>query len=226
MAIEDLFPRILFWVGKVGIRDTVLHTWIIVLLLSGFAIWASRGLRLWTPKTWQLAVEYLVEYIEDLITNMTGRDLPIIVPYLATMITYIAIANLLGLLPWFMAPTRDLNTTAALSLISLTSCQYFGIRKKGLWKHLRALAEPAIFMLPLNLLGELSRTVSMALRLFGNVLAGEIISGVMFLLVPILAPLPLNLLGMITGVLQALVFTVLTLVFVADAIGEEENESA
>ncbi|MBC7256566.1 MAG: F0F1 ATP synthase subunit A [Chloroflexi bacterium] len=225
MAIEELFPKILFYIGGVGIRDTVLHTWIVILFLGGFAVWASRRVRIWQPETWQLAVEYLVEYVEGLIANMAGRDLPILTPYLTTMITLIAIANLLGLLPGFMAPTRDLNTTAALSLISLASCQYFGIRKRGLWRHLHALAEPVALMLPLNLLSEVSRTISMALRLFGNVLAGEVITGVMFLLVPVLAPLPLSLLGMITGVLQALVFTVLTLVFVADALGEEEAES-
>jgi F-type H+-transporting ATPase subunit a len=221
MSIESLFPQPLFSILGIWIRDTVAQTWIVVAILGGVAIWGTRRLRVWEPETWQLVVEYLVEYIENLVRDMTGRQLPMLVPYLTTMISFIAVSNLLGLLPIFMAPTRDLNTTAALSLVSWGSCQYFGIRNKGLGRQLRSYVEPVSFMLPLNILSELSRVISMALRLFGNVVASEVIGGVMFMLLPLLSPLLLNMLGMITGVLQALVFTVLTLVFVTEALGDE-----
>lgn len=223
MTIESIFPRSLFSIWGVWIKNTVVQTWIVVAIMGTLAILGSRHLRVWGPTTWQLGVEYLVEYIENLVHDMTGRQLPMLTPYLTTMICFIAIGNLLGLLPLFQAPTRDLNTTVALSLISWGSCQYYGIRKKGLGKQMRSYIEPVPFMLPLNILGELSRIVSMALRLFGNVVAGEVIGAVMFALLPLLSPLPLSLLGMITSVLQALVFTVLTLVFVTEALGEEST---
>jgi F-type H+-transporting ATPase subunit a len=223
VGVEGVFPRTVFYLNGIPIRDTVFQTWIINGLLIVFAIWASFKYRVFEPKTWQLGVEYLVEYIEGLIRDLSGRAIPELVPYLGTMIVYIVIANLVGLVPLFLAPTRDLNTTAALSLVSLGSTQYYGIRARGLKAYLRSYIEPVIIMLPLNILGDLSRVLSMSLRLFGNVLAGEIIGAVMFTLVPVLSPLPLNLLSMITGVLQALVFTVLTLVFVVDAIGEVQS---
>lgn len=225
MGIESVFPRTLFRLAGVPIRDSVLHTWIIMVVLLGIGIWAHDRMRVWDPKTWQLAIEYIVDYVEKLVVDTSGRALPDLVPYLTTMISFILLANLLGIFPAMKAPTRDLNTTLALSVVSLGSWQAYGIRRRGLKAYLHTFIEPMAFMLPLNLLGLVSRMASMALRLFGNVIAGEMIGAVMFLLVPVLAPLPLNLLGMITGVLQALVFTVLTLVFVVDAIGSEEDET-
>jgi F-type H+-transporting ATPase subunit a len=217
VGVAGVFPQ-LIRIGPMTVRDSVLQTWIVNALLIGLALWSSRRYRIWEPRTWQLAVEYLVEYIEQLIRDIGGRAVPELVPYLTTMILFVAIANLLGLVPLLQAPTRDINTTAALALVSLASTQLYGIRARGLRGYLRSFIDPVIIMLPLNILGQLSRTLSMALRLFGNVLAGEIIGAVMFLLIPVLSPLPLNLLSMITGVLQALVFTVLTLVFIIDAI--------
>lgn len=223
MGIEAVFPRFMFPGSGLPIKDTVFQTWIVMAILSGLAIWSSKKYSLWEPKRWQLLLEYIFEYVENLVFDMSGRPIPEIVPYLTTMISYIAIADLLGLVPAFQAPTRDLNTTLALSLTSWASCQYFGYRKRGILGQLHSYIEPAVFMLPLNLLGQFSRILSMALRLFGNILAGEIIGGVMFMLLPLIAPLPLNLLGMVTSVLQALVFTMLTLVFVVDAMGSDED---
>ncbi len=225
MGIQAIFPKTLFTIGNVPIKDTVLQTWIVVAVLVGLAYWTRNRYRAWDPKSWQLVVETLVNYVEDLIVDIGGHTIPELVPYLTTMIGFITIANLLGLLPLFQAPTRDLNTTIALALVSLGSSYALAIRSRGVVGWLKSFIEPVVFILPLNLLGHVSRVASMSLRLFGNVVAGEIIGGVMFMLLPLLAPLPMNLLMSITGVLQALVFTVLTLVFMIDAMGEEEEAS-
>jgi F-type H+-transporting ATPase subunit a len=222
VGIQDLFPQTVFQIGDVAIKDTVLQTWIIIIILVGLAYWTRNRYRAWDPKSWQLVVETLVNYVEDLILDIGGRQMPELVPYLTTMIGFITIANLLGLFPVLQAPTRDLNTTIALALVSLASSYALAIRSRGVVGWLKSFIEPVVFMLPLNLLGHISRVASMSLRLFGNVVAGEIIGGVMFMLLPLLAPLPMYLLMSITGVLQALVFTVLTLVFVIDAMGEQE----
>jgi F-type H+-transporting ATPase subunit a len=225
VGIQAIFPQTLFTIGDVPIKDTVLQTWILVAILGGLAFWTRNRYRVWDPKSWQLVVETLINYVEDLIVDIGGRPMPDLVPYLTTMLGFITIANLLGLLPVFQAPTRDLNTTIALALVSLGSSYALAIRSRGVVGWLKSFIEPVAFILPLNLLGHISRVASMSLRLFGNVVAGEIIGGVMFMLLPVLAPLPMNLLMSITGVLQALVFTVLTLVFMIDAMGEEEEAS-
>jgi len=223
--LETLFPHTVFHVLGVPIRDTVLQGTLIVLALGLFAVITHNKYRVWEPRKWQIVVEYLVEYIEGIVRDMSGRSLPQVVPLLTTMILFIAIGNLLGLLPTLQAPTRDLNTTAAMSAVALGSWLYFGIDARGLKGYLRSFIEPVPLMLPLNLLSVVSRMLSMALRLFGNVLANEIVVGVMFMLVPALAPLPMTLLGIITGVLQALVFTYLTCVFIVDAAGLEQQDA-
>ncbi len=243
MGIESVFPQTVFEIGSIRITSTVVTTWVVVAVLCLLALWAHGRFRVWEPETWQLSIEYIVEYVESLITDTVGHVLPQTVPYVTTMISFIAMANLLGMLPgfgsiglWrmqngvrvfvplFQTPTSDLNTTVALSLVSLASTYYYGAQQRGIKAQLLSLFEPMVLMLPLNVIGQLSRLLSMALRLFGNVIAGEIISATMFMLVPVLAPLPLNALSMITGVLQALVFTVLTVAFVADAMQLEPND--
>jgi len=220
-----MFPKVLFSIGGIPIKDTVVETWIVIAVLAGLAIWSRNKFRVWEPKGWQLAIEYLMEYVDNLSISMSGRSFPDIIPFLTTMIAFVAISNVLGMLPVFQAPTRDLNTTAALSLISLGACQVFGIRKRGLKKYMHTFIEPTPLMLPMTLMSQLSSRLSMALRLFGNVMAGEVIGAVMFMLLPVLAPLPLNILSLITSILQALVFTVLTLVYVIEAIGTQEKQA-
>jgi len=218
VGIDSVFPRTVFEIGPIAITTTLLTTWLVVAMLSVLAVIVHRRFRVWEPDLWQLTIEYVVEYVENLIADTVGRALPDAVSYLTTMICFIALANLLGVLPLLQAPTSDLNTTMALSLVSLGSTHYYGVRHRGLKAQLLSFFEPVAILLPLNIIGQLSRMFSMALRLFGNVVAGEIIGATMFMLLPALAPLPLNMLGMITGLLQALVFTVLTVVFVVDAM--------
>jgi F-type H+-transporting ATPase subunit a len=225
VGIEAVFPQTLIRIGGVPIKNTVVHTWVVVLLLAGLAFLGRKKYSTWNPPSWQLVVEWIVSYVDDLVLDMGGRPLPQIVPLLATMISFVTIANLLGLVPLFLAPTRDLNTTLGLALVALGASYYFAIESRGVGGWLKSFIEPVAFMLPLNLLGQVSRVLSMSLRLFGNIVAGEIINGVMVMLLPLLAPLPFNLLGSITGVLQALVFTVLTLVFVVDAMGAPDEGS-
>jgi F-type H+-transporting ATPase subunit a len=222
MGIEEVFPRTAFYILGIPVRNSVVQSWIILVILLGLALWKRTHYRAWEPQGWQVALEYLLEFINNLIKDMGGRPLPQLVPFMVTMIVFIALANLLGLVPLLYAPTRDLNTTTAVALMSFLFMHYQGIRQRGLGKYLHSFLEPAAFMLPLNLIGMLTRTLSLALRLFGNVLAAEIIGSVMFMLVPLLAPLPLSILGIVTGLLQALVFTILSIVFTVDAMGAGE----
>ena len=223
MDLEKVFPRTVIHILGIPLRDSVVQAFLTVLVLGVLAVLSSRHYRTWDPRSWQLLVEYLVEYVESLVRDMSGRVLPQVVPFLTALILFVAVSNILGVFPLLRAPTRDLNTTAALSLVALGSWLYHGVRARGLRGYLHSYIEPMAFMLPLNLLGLFSRMLSMALRLFGNVIAGEIIGAVMFALVPVLVPLPMTLLSLLVSLLQALVFTVLTLVFIVDAMGQEED---
>jgi F-type H+-transporting ATPase subunit a len=225
VSVESVFPQTVFRLLGIPVKDSVLQALFIVLALSIFAVVTSRRYRVWGPRPWQLAVEYLVETIENLIRDTSGRSLPQLVPFLTTMILFIATANVLGIIPLLQAPTRDLNTTVALALVALGSWIYYGVQSRGIGGYVRSFVEPVALMLPLNILGFFSRALSMTLRLFGNVVASEVIGAVLFALVPVLGPLPLTILGLLTSVLQALVFTVLTFVFIVDAMGQEEERA-
>ncbi len=223
MGVEEVFPHVVFRPFGIPIQDTVVQTWIIMAVLIPLAYVAGRNFQI-RPSRWQHLVELGSEFISKLIKLQVGRHIDGLFELLATLMLYIAVANLLGIIPGLRAPTRSLNTTIALSIVSFLAVQYFGIRERGLWRYSRSLAEPLGCILPLNILGQISRTVAMTLRLFGNVIAAEIMGQVMFKLMPLLAPLPFTLLSLITGVLQALVFTSLTVVFIADAVGRMERK--
>jgi len=224
MGLESIFPRTVFPIFGIPIQDIVFHTWIVMLVLGVLAYWAGKNLSL-RPKRWQYPLEIFAEYVNGLLSQRIHRHIPGLFDVVATFLLYIAVSNLLGLIPGLRAPTRSLSTTIALSLFSFAAVHYFGVKERGLGRYARTFVEPVGCILPLNLLGQVSRTVAMALRLFGNVVAGESISAVLFQLVPLIAPLPFNLLGMVTGVLQALVFTYLTIAFIADAVGEEDDSA-
>jgi F-type H+-transporting ATPase subunit a len=122
-------------------------------------------------------------------------------------------------------PTKDLNTTAALAVTVFFAVHVFGIRKKGIWGHIKTMAAPLglfFLMLPLDIVGQLSRTLALALRLFGNIVSSELIVDVVYEIVPIIAPLPMIALGLFTGVLQAYIFTILAAVFINLAVRENE----
>jgi F-type H+-transporting ATPase subunit a len=145
-------------------------------------------------------------------------------PLLGTLFIFIAVANSISVVPILSSPTRGINTPFALALIVFFSVHYFGIKEKGLGGYLKDLASP-IFLLPLELIGQFSRTLSLTLRLFGNVLSTELIVAVVFSLLPLIVPLPLIGFSMLTGALQAYIFTVLAAVYIGAAVAANEIPS-
>jgi F-type H+-transporting ATPase subunit a len=155
--------------------------------------------------------------VEGTLQEMVTVDVRPVVPLILTLWLFIVSANLVGLLPIVSSPTRDLSLTAALAVVSFAAGHVYGFRAQGL-RYLKHYIEPNPIMLPFNLIGELSRTVALALRLFGNMLSGEIIAAIVISLAGLLLPVPLMLLDVLTSVVQAYIFGVLTLVFTASAM--------
>ncbi|MHB0856050.1 MAG: F0F1 ATP synthase subunit A [Anaerolineae bacterium] len=199
-------PQVVFTVMGIPVRNTVVATWIMMGIVVLLALLAG-ALR---PTALEMLVEFLHDTISDIMGQQTGRYLPL----LGSLAIFITFANTLNVIPGLVSPTADVNTALALSLVVFASVHYFGIRSKGLWGYLSTLASP-IFLLPFELLGQVSRTISLTLRLFGNMISGQLIVAIIVALVPLFVPLPLVGLGIFTGLLQAYIFTALAAVFIA-----------
>ena len=201
--IEGLFPEVLFEVVGVPVRDTVVSTWAMMLSI----VLAVYVLSKRKPELLELAMGIIAENV----SSVMGRPIDSYVFVLGTLAIFIAVANTFGAVPIFVTPTRDINTPAALALVVFFAVHYFGIRESGL-KYLQTLANP------LELISHFSRTLSLTLRLFGNVISTELITAVVTSLVPVIVPLVFIGFSMFTGVLQAYIFTVLAAVYIDAAV--------
>ena len=211
--MEDFFPQVVFTIFGIPVRDTVISTWIMMAIIVGAAAVVGRR--------WPAALEMIVDFLIGTVSSVMGRPVEPYLPFLGTLTIFIAVANVIGIVPLVVSPTRDINTPAALSLVVFFSVYYFGVRAKGLRGYFKDLASP-IFMLPMELISHVSRALSLTLRLFGNIISTELIVAVVFALVPLIAPLPLVAFSMFTGILQAYIFTVLAAVYIGAALEASE----
>ncbi len=221
---DSIFSEVLFQVGPVEITETVVTSWgvMVFLCLGGWIV--TRGLSVWRPKGLQILLEAVVEAVEGAIEKTVNANPWPFVPLIGGMWLYIGAMNLVNLLPHLHNPTRDLSTTAALAAVSFTAVHYYGIRYNGLRNYLRHYLEPVFILAPFNLFGELSRTVAMAIRLFGNMLSWEMVVGILMLLAGLLVPVPLIILSIVGDLIQAYLFGALTLVFIAGAVQTIQKE--
>jgi F-type H+-transporting ATPase subunit a len=214
---SPLATKTLFTVGPVPITEPVVVTWglMAALALAGFL--ATRSLAL-TPSRYQAVLELIVGTIEDQI-NVTMRATPKpYVPMIGTLFLFILAANWSSLVPGIDPPTAHIETDAALGLIVFFAIIYFGIRARGVGGYLKTFAEPTIIMIPLNVVETFTRTFSLIVRLFGNIMSGVFIIGIILSLAGLLVPIPLMALGLLTGAVQAYIFTVLAMVFIGNAV--------
>ncbi|MBN1873187.1 MAG: F0F1 ATP synthase subunit A [Anaerolineae bacterium] len=205
--MDNLFPQVVFHVFGIPVRDTVISTWIMMALIVGVAILIQ--------KRFPMAVEMLIDFLNDTISDVIGRPAYAYIPMLGTLAIFIAIADNFGIVPMMSTPTKDINTPLALALVVFVLVHYYGVREKGMASYLKAQASPLVI---LDIVGQLSRTMSLTLRLFGNIVSGELVVAVIFSLVPIIAPLPMIGLSIFTGILQAYIFTILASSYIASAI--------
>ncbi|MBZ0116987.1 MAG: F0F1 ATP synthase subunit A [Sandaracinaceae bacterium] len=217
MPVERVFPHTVFELGGVAIRDSVIVTWVLMAILITISFLATRRLHD-RPGPIQNALESFVELAEGIVEQSTHVDPRHFVPFVGTLGLYLVTANTLPTIVGAGAPTRDLSTTAALATIVFFSVHYYGIRLAGARAYLKTFVEPSWLLLPFNLIGEITRTLALALRLFGNVLSGELVVAILLLLAGLIVPVPMMLLGLLFGVIQAYVFTLLAMVYIAAGV--------
>ena len=215
---EEISPHVVFTVGPLQVTSTVINTWVMMAFLSIAAFFIGKSLKV-RPTLVQNAIEWLVNAIQGIISSNTGaKDTRLFFPVVATLAIFVGTANLLGLIPGLHSPTPDINTPVAMALIVFVSVPYFGIRTRGLWGYLKHYVEPIFLMLPIEIASEIARTFSLSFRLFGNIMGEEIIIAILFIISPLIVPVPMMLFSIFTGVLQAYIFTLLSCVYIGGAV--------
>ncbi len=214
----DISPdATIFWDGGfVNLNLTLVTTWLVMLLLIGGSAVITRRLSTGpTMSRWQNGLEVMVSLIRDQISQISGQDPGRYLSFVGTLFLFILVSNTLSILPWYVPPTASLSTTAALALLVFFAVPMYGIAQQGVGNYLRGYIQPNPLMLPFNVLSELSRTLALAVRLFGNVMSFAKIIGILLVVAPLVFPALLNALGLLTGVIQAYIFAVLATVYVS-----------
>jgi F-type H+-transporting ATPase subunit a len=206
-------------VGPVPLTMPVLVTWVIMLLVGGLSAWATHRLAL-VPSRVQAVLELLVEAIDGQIRGTMQLDPAPYRALIGTIFVYLLIANWSSMIPGVEPPTAHLETDGALALIVFAATIVYGIARRGLGGYLKTFAEPSWVMIPLNIIEQLTRSFSLMVRLFGNVMSGVFVIAVVLTLAGLLVPIPLMALDLLTGAVQAYIFAVLATVFIGAAVGE------
>lgn len=210
--------------GNLLITDTVLTTWGIMLLLW-LTAWLTTRHLITTPGAMQTTTEAIVTLIENAIKEVLPQHSKEVLPFIATLWLFLIIANLIGLIPGLHSPTRDLSATAALAMLVFFSVHWFGIRSQGLKNYLRHYLQPSPILLPFHLISEVTRTLALAMRLFGNMMSLEMAAVLVLLVAGFLAPIPILMLHIIEALVQAYIFGMLALIYVAGGIQSQQLKS-
>ena len=214
---------ILWQHGFVQLNATIVTTWAIMLVLASGAWVMTR--RLSTElniSRWQCALEILVAGTAGQIEEVGLKPARRYIPFLGTLFSFIASANLLTIVPGYEPPTGSLSTTAALALCVFIAVPFFGIRQRGWGGYLHSYLQPTAIMLPFNIISEFSRSLALAVRLFGNMMSGAMILGILLTITPFIFPVAMSALGLLTGMVQAYIFSILATVYIAAATGASD----
>jgi F-type H+-transporting ATPase subunit a len=204
--------------GFFKLNATIAYTWGLMLALTVGSMLVTHNLSLGLSRSrWQNLLEIVVTGIEKQIEDVGLRRPRKYIAFLGTLFLFVASANLCTVIPGYEPPTASLSTTAALALWVLAAVPLFGIEEQGLGDYLKSYAEPTIIMLPFNIISELSRTLALAVRLFGNMMSGSMILAILLTITPFVFPIAMSALGLLTGMVQAYIFTILAAVYIAAA---------
>lgn len=215
----------IFWqYGFININLTIVTTWAIILVLVIAAVLITRkletGIRI---SRWQCILEMLVVGINNQIEEIGLKNPKYYIGFIGTLFLFIVVSNFLIILPWYEPPTGSLSTTAALAICVFLAVPYFGIAKTGIVGYLKTYIKPTFIMLPFNLISEITRTLALAVRLFGNMMSGGLIVAILLSIIPFIFPIVMKALGLLTGMVQAYIFSILATVYIAAAVQDNKK---
>src|ERR1700689_5140407 len=215
---------ILWQHGFVNLNATILTTWALMLIMTVGAKLITRSLATDAKiSRWQCALEILVGGIVKQIAEVGLQSPRQYVGFVGTLFLFVAMANLFTIVPGYEPPTGSLSTTAALALCVFVAVPIFGVGELGWRGYLKSYLQPTAIMLPFNIVSELSRTLALAVRLFGNMMSGTMILGILLAITPLIFPVAMSALGLLTGMVQAYIFTILATVYIAAATGSRDS---
>lgn len=218
--------EIIFWqYGFIKLNATIIVTWGLMLLLTVGSTMITRNLSTGLQRSrWQNLLEIVVTAIEKQIEEVGLSHPQKYLSFLGTIFLFVAMASLCTIIPGYEAPTGSLSTTAALALCVFVAVPLFGIEEQGVGGYLRSYLKPTVIMLPFNVISEFSRTLALAIRLFGNMMSGAMIIGILLTITPFIFPIVMSLLGLLTGMVQAYIFSILATVYIAAATRTRQRE--
>ncbi len=217
--------QMIFWQhGFLKLNGTIVFTWGLMLVLAVGSILITRKLSTELKRSrWQNLLEIIVTAIEKQIEEVGLPHPEKYIGFLGTLFLFVALAALCTIIPGYEPPTGSLSTTAALAICVFVAVPLFGIIDQGVIGYCKSYMEPTFIMLPFNIIGEITRTLALAVRLFGNMMSGEMIIGILLTITPFIFPIIMTVLGLLTGMVQAYIFTILATVYIAAAMGNQRS---
>jgi len=221
MENGGIIADIVFQFGPLQVTNTVVTTWAIMCVIAVLSWLVTRRLRM-EPGRVQTAAEGIVSAIEESINAVAPKYVSHLLPFIGTLWLFLIIANLSGLIPGVHSPTRDLSATSSLAILVFLSVHWFGIRTQGVKAYLRHYLRPSPIMLPFHIISEITRTIALAVRLFGNIMSLEMTALLILLVAGFLAPIPILMLHIIEALVQAYIFGMLALIYVAGGVQSQQ----
>ena len=217
--------ELVFWkYGFVTLNSTIVTTWGLMLVMAVGAKLVTRNIKVeGAISRWQGFLEIVVTTIQEQIKEVGLQHPQKYLPFIGTLFLFIAVSNVCAIIPGYDPPTGSLSTTSALALSVFVAVLFFGIEKQGFVGYLKSYLKPTFLMLPFNIISEFSRTFALAIRLFGNIMSGTMIVGILLTITPLIFPIFMNLLGLLTGMVQAYIFSILATVYIAAATQTSEE---
>jgi len=213
-----------FHLGPLEVSATILFTWVVIGILLIISFLATRRLTSEPHMSrWQNILETLISYMRTQIREITHQDPDRYLPFIGTLFLFIMVSNALTIVPYYHPPTGSLYTTGALAICVFLAVPFYGITNRG-FGYFRHYIKPSVFMLPFNIISEVSRTLALAVRLFGNVMSGTMIVAILLSIAPLFLPIVMQALGLLIGLIQAYIFAILATVYIASATRVQEEK--
>jgi F-type H+-transporting ATPase subunit a len=228
LRLNQISPdQIILWQWWfVKINATMIFTWLIMALLLFFSWLATHRLSTDIHITrWQNLLEVIVSTIRDQIKEISQDNPDHYLAFIGTLFLFIGLSNLLAVIPGYVAPTSSLTTTAALAICVFTAVPLYGITKRGLLAYLKEYFQPTFIFFPFHVMGEFTRTLALSIRLFGNIMSHDKVIGILLAVTPLFFPIVMNALGLLIGMVQAYIFAILAMLYIASATQAHEQET-